>query len=268
MPANIREEMLDTMSLMLAPARKILGMTRGQLSRLSGIPEGAISDAEDGISPLKPEHYLALSAALGTSGAGQGSVIHNAITRLMTPEGRTSPDSDDGFAMARKWLEAADDEDTGGDVAGTDVRLLSDSELEAVAKGCRIIAGMSAVEDENFPALVSRLQPWLKSCGGMVCVPSGIVDGLRDTLDDTEDDDEEILVSDTLDRIERFQREGLVDVFGSYDEGSTVAEIIGARHDGRGIILITQDADEASSMAGGNVRAARITDTGDLELWG
>lgn len=264
MPENTRREMLATMSRMLAPARKIMGITRAELARLSGIPENVISDAEEGISPLKPEHYLALSAALGISGTKQGGSINDAVTRLTTPEGETFPDSEDDFALARKWLDAGvccDDTDTHG-------RLLSDTELEAIAKGCRIIAGLSAVEDENFPALVSRLQPWLKAHGGMICVPSGIVDELRNTLDDTEDDDEEILVSDALSRIERFQKDGLIDVFGSYDDGSTVAEIIGMRHDGRNTMLITQDYDEASSMTRDNVRAARITDTGDLELWG
>ena len=267
MTADTRSELLDTMSRMLMPARKILGMTRTELSRLSGIPENIISDAEEGISPLSPEHYLALSAAIGVAGARLGGAVNDAVTRLMTPEGEAFTADDDGFTLARKWLEADDSDEADSD-GWNRGRILTDSELEAVAKGCRILAGLSAVEDENFPSLVSRLQPWLKAYGGRICVPSGVVDGLHEIADETEDEDEEILASDALSRIERFQRDGLVDLVGSYEEGSTVAEIIGMRHEGRNIILITQDPDEASAMTGGNVRSARITDTGDLELWG
>ncbi|MBQ6971364.1 MAG: hypothetical protein IJP86_03300 [Synergistaceae bacterium] len=265
--SDLRREMLETMSLMLSPARKILGMTAGGLSSLSGIPEGIILDVEEGISPLKPEHYLALSAAIGSTGAKCSGSINAAITRLMTPEGEAFEASGDGFTLVRKWLEADYSTPADDDSVEEHARILSDSELEAAAKSYRIIAGLSAVEDENFPALVSRLQPWLKACGGRICVPAGVVDELRDTLDDTEDDDEEIIVSDALSRIERFQKEGLIDLAGSYEGGRTAAEILGMNKDSRRTILVTQDPDEASSMPRGNARAARITDTGDLELW-
>ena len=81
-----RREMLATLSRMLMPARKILGISRKELAKISGLPENIIASAEEGTSTFKEEHYLAIAAVLDSEACKEDRDFYSAVIRLMATE--------------------------------------------------------------------------------------------------------------------------------------------------------------------------------------
>lgn len=264
---STRREMLATLSRMLMPARKILGISRAELAKLSGLPENIIASAEDGTAPFREEHYLAIAAVLDSESFTAGGNLCNAVARLMAPE-ESQPgayDDDDEFVLVRRWLDASYDDDS----ESCEGRVLTDRELEILAGECRIFADSTAISDENFPALMSRLAPFLKESGRRVIIPHSAVKELNEYPDD--ENDEGLSASDILTRIERFRREGLIEIRGNDDDGATsetLADVFRMYEGEYDFMLITQDPGLAGEFSGNDsVKSARINDKGDLVIW-
>ena len=262
-----RREMLASLSHMLIPARKILGISRSELAKLSGLPENVIASAENGTSPFKEEHYIAVAAVLDNELCKEDRTLYSAVIRLMATEEASRDyggyDEDDDFVLVRRWLDASCDDDDESDSSGG--RVLTDKELEILAGECRIFADSTAISDENFPALMSRLAPFLKESGRKVIIPYSAVNELSESPDD---DDES---AEGLSRIERFRREGLIEIRGSDNDGATsetLADVFRMYEGGYNFMLITQDSGLAGEFSGNDsVRSARINDKGDLVIW-
>ena len=168
-------------------------------------------------------------------------------------------------------LNADDDYDDIGLEAIPGERL-PDSELEDIAANCKIIADASAIRDENFPAMVTRLEPLLRQADAIIIVPQKAVDELQERISTTRDENEKLNISDALKYIARKGNEGLIKI-RSYEFEGDSTDVIGEvfdRYSGEyDFMLITQDALVFRNIVSGReyVNAAHINDKGDLILW-
>ena len=149
---------------------------------------------------------------------------------------------------------------------------LPDSELEDIAANSKIIADATAIGDENFPAMITRLEPLLRQADAVIIVPQKAIDELQERISQTDNDDEKLNLSDALKYVARKGNEGLIRI-RSYDFDGDSTDVIGGVFDKHSneydFMLITQDALVFRNIVSGreNVRASRINDKGDLILW-
>lgn len=306
-----RKNMIDTFSAMLKPARMIMNISREELSALSGLDETLIEEVETGRLRLQKSHYLALASVFDNAKYQEEENIYRALVRILTPDNEADSDGEAGdFVLVRRWFDtfSGDSENDGGfeeyeelvqvpELAGvndiyddeysdedfddeadedTDEALpgeiLSDSELEDLAENCKIFADSSAVSDENFPALITRLEPLLRQADSVIIVPQKAIDELQEHISRSASEDEKLNLSDALKYIARKGNEGLIRI-RSYDFDGDSDDVIGEVFDKHGdeyeFMLITQLGDVYLNVVSGreNVRAAHINDKGDLILW-
>ena len=274
----MRKEMLKTFSGMLKPARMVMNISREELAELSGLDEGLIADVEEGRQTFSKEHYLAIASVFDQAGMSEEGNLYLALVRLLAPENPTTATED--FTLVRRWFgtfseenmpEDDDDDDDDTQDEQDEVRL-TDAELEELAGSCKIFADTSAISDENFPALVSRLEPLLRDADAVIFVPEAAIEELREEIDDCGDDDMSLNLSDALKYVERRAGDGLIKI-RTYDiPGDTedVLEGVFAKYaDEYKFMLLTQDGDVAEELMEGNeaLRAAHIDDKGDLIEW-
>lgn len=270
-----RKNMLGTFSAMLKPARMIMNVSREDFAELSGLDAELIADVEEGRRPFTEAHYLAAASVFDNEKHKNAENIYRALVRILTPE--DFPENFGGtedFVLVRRWFGtfSEDDPSDTDDCEDSGIRL-SDSELEDIAAECRIFADASAVKDENFPALVSRLEPLLRQSDSVIFFPQTVLDELHEDIDDSDDDDEKLNISDALKYVDRKAHEGLFRIqdYGFDGDIVDVLSQVFANYEGEyNFMLITQDEIIAEDITDDteNVRAAHIDDKGDLILWG
>ena len=309
-----RKNMLETFSAMLKPARMIMNISREELADLSGLDESLIENVETGRMILQKSHYLALASVFDNVKYQEEENIYRALVRILTPErDDESSGEHESFVLVRRWFETfneelviipglnddvmfeagedfrfgkEDDEDYDSDAEYEDAdddedievlpgEKLTDSELEDLAANSKIIADTSAIGNENFPALVTRLEPLLRQADSVIIVPHRAIDELQESIAAADSEDEKLNLSDALKYVERKANEGLIKIrsydFECADDSaddviSDVFDKLGKEYD---FMFITQDARVYLDLVSGreNVKAAHVDDKGDLILW-
>ncbi|MBQ7217658.1 MAG: hypothetical protein IJS39_16955 [Synergistaceae bacterium] len=272
----MRKNMLGTFSAMLRPARMIMNVSREEFAELSGLDPELIADVEEGRRVFTEAHYLAAASVFDNEKYKGADNIYRALVRILTPEeGSEDSGSTGDFVLVRRWFGtfSGDDEALCEDEDEDSGYRLTDSELEDMAAGWKIFADTSAIGDENFPALVTRLEPLLRQADAVISVPQTALDELTEEIGSEDDDDEKLNLSDALKYVERKASEGLIRI-RDYDLDGDSVEVINQVFEKNGheyfFALITQDEDAAEFITKGssNVKAVHIDDKGDLILWG
>ena len=270
---TLREKMLGTFGTMLRPARMIINFSREKLAEFSGLPLDVIAGAEDGIHRLHEPHYLALAAVFDSTKYTEDASIYKALVRILTPENEFSYDSGEGdFILVKRWFATFsmndDEEEYGHDEYDDD--MTAESNLEDIASGYRIFADTSAVEDENFPAFVERIEPLLRQNDSVISIPSAVLEELRGDIDMNDDD----ILQSSLDCVTRKISEGLIKLrtcpaLNADDIDEIFAGMFTDMGSDSNIMLITQDEERAEYFTSGNpnVTASRLTDGGGLSVW-
>lgn len=283
---ELREKMTDTFSTMIHPARMIVNMSKEDLAELSGLSESLISEVEKGEQTFESSHYLALASVFDNTKNTEEENIYRALVRILTPEDvfETGDEAED-FTLVRRWFktfngEAVNFYDDNHDSINYDdsddsqefTDKLSDTELKELAEKYKIYADTSAIEDENFPALVSRLEPSLRNADSTIYVTEASLDELSDAVKNGNNREEMFNLSQSLDFVERHCEDGLIKLDRSQtcdkeDPYEIMSEIFeNKKHK---FMLITQDEELAEALTKDNehVAAAYIDDKGDLILW-
>ena len=251
-----REKMLSNFSSMIKPARLITNLSRKELAEKSGLPLEIIAGVEDGIHRFHEAHYLALAAVFDDVASTEDSSIYRAVLRILTPEDEALRMNDDGgFILVKRWFDTFRQNDN-----STDDDFLSD-----LAGNYEIYADASAVEDENFPALVTRLEPFLRQNGTKIFIPSAAVDELEEDIEISGDSEENIDLDEALHYVKTKNEEGLISIRECPGDFGDAEEILQPER----TAVITQDSDLAENLASKypKIIAAHISDTGDLILW-
>lgn len=257
-----REKMLANFSSMIKPARLITNLSRQELAEKSGLPLELIAGVEHGIHRFHEAHYLPLAAVFDSIADTEDCSMYRAVLRVLTPEDESLRMNDDGgFILVKRWFDTFMQSDD-----STDDDFLSD-----LAGNYEIYADTSAVEDENFPALVIRLEPLLRQNNTKIFVPSAAVDELEEDIEISGNAEENIDLNAALHYVRTKNEEGLIDIFECPEDFDDTEEIFTAILAGQPerIAIITQDSALAENLASKypKVIVAHISDTGDLILW-
>ena len=307
--ARIREELLNTFRKMLRPVRIMMGLERGELAVLSGLDEEFIESVEEGKEELTETQYIALAAVLGYLKPFQNEAVYEAMKRILLPE---NFDMDNGtgedFEFLQGWFATFQeahterimldnrednesrevmrrgnykipDDELEDDLEEIDeAEHFSDDELKSLTEeNCEIIADDSAIADESFPALMTRLDPFLKISGSVLNVPEAAINNLQRELDSNSDErespismEEAFNLSEAISYIHRKHKEGLVEILPSMSNEVEI-ELSDRFEDykEKNFMLITQEPSYAEILTANydNVKASRIDDNGDLVKW-
>ena len=266
-----REKMLSAFTTMIKPARIIANFSQEELAEKSGLSLELVSGVENGMHRFHESHYLALAAVFDNTKYTEDSSIYRAVLRILTPEDEIiRVGNDDDFVLIRRWFETF----SGGNES--DDGRVADNLVEDIVKNYDIYVDTSAVEDENFPAFVSRLEPLLRAADAEIFVPSTIIDELSDDIETSEDEKEKLNLTEALEYVRVKSNEGLIHIQESYggfddfdDTEDFLASTIADASNGDKILVITQEFELSQDLTSGhqNVIAAYINDKGDIIMW-
>ncbi|MBR1486679.1 MAG: hypothetical protein IJ859_06975 [Synergistaceae bacterium] len=263
-----REKMLANFSNMIKSARIITGLSHEELAKKSGLSAEFIIGVEEGLHRFHEAHYLALAAVFDNVKYSEDSNIYKALLRILTPEDeifKTGCEND--FVLVRRWFETFNEDFEAEDES------FNDNFLEDLAVNYDIYADSSAIEDENFPALVSRLEPLLIQNASKIFVPSVSVRELEEDIELSKYAEEKLNLREVLEYIKAKNEEGLISILESPedfdDTEEMLAETLIHSPEYEKIAIITQDFELAENLTSEhqNVTALHISDTGDLILW-
>ena len=279
--ADLRRQLLGNLCAMLRPIRIMLDLDRERLAILSGLPEELITDVEEGRVKFTEAHYLPLSAVFSNAKFTAEEKIYQALIKILLPFTYLPENIFDDFGLVRLWLDTYEEdncEDEPDDSFGGDDDSFYDEDgmtdrldPEKIVGEYKLIADESAVADENFPTLVTRLEPLIRKSGVSLAITESVSAKLREKIE-TGDSDERLSLSSSLNYLRRKQEERLIEILpsstGDYDDSeSELLNIIEASK-GTRYLLITQEYERAAAVFGvGNTISARIDDNGDLISW-
>ena len=262
-----REKMLSNFSSMIKPARLITNLSQEELAERSGLSIELITSVENGMHRFHDEHYLALAAVFDNMKYTEDSSIYKAVLRILTPEDEIFAANDDNdFILVKRWFDTFSEDNKNSEMA-------CDSFLENLAEDYSIYVDTSAAEDENFPALVSRLEPFLRQSENQILVPSTVINELKEDIENSEEAEEKLSLTEAFDFIDTKEGEGLIkirdcpQIFGDTEE--VLPAMITKEAEYNQVAVITQDSGLARILMSyhENIISAHINDTGDLILW-
>lgn len=281
-----REKMLSNFSSMIKPARLISNLSQRELADKSGLSIELIAGVENGIHRFHEEHYIALAAVFDNMKYSAEDNIYKAVLRILTPEDEIfdfERSDDRDFILVRRWFDSFIDSENENESEIANENIINinhdntcDSLLEDLAENYNIYVDTSAAEDENFPALVSRLEPLLRQSENQLSVPSTVIKELREDIETCEGADERLNIADAFNFLETKEAEGLIkicdcsQVYESFqDTEEVLSNMIAKEADNNKIAVITQDPGLAKILMSynENIIAAQINDTGDLFFW-
>ena len=263
-----REKMLSNFSTMIKPARLITNLSQEKLAEMSGLSIELIIGVENGMHRFHEEHYLALAAVFDNMKYTEDSSIYKAMLRILTPEGEIFEISDDNdFILVKRWF------DTFSEDNNINNERTCDSFLEDLAEDYSIYVETSAAEDENFPALLSRLEPFLCQSEKKILVPSTVINELKEDIENSEEAEEKLNLTEALEFLDIKKNEGLIKIRDCpqifEDTEEVLHSMIANESEYNKIAVITQDPGVAQILMSyhENIISAHINDTGDLILW-
>ena len=271
----LREAMLETFGRMLKPARMILNLSDEVFSLLSGIPENIISEIEAGERSFTPTNYIAAASVLDNAGCSSDRNLYEAVVKILTPEQAYDVEAGD-FILVRRWFKSFMTEEHNIAYDDTPPTILTDSEFERIAMKYKIFADTSAVEDESFPKLMGKLEPFLKKYNAALIVPKSVINDLNDDYVASGDEEEELSTKRAMDYVKHCELEGIITVRGNeigtdtYEELSVIFDKL---QEGYRFTLITQEIETAKAVSDENngrispVIVLRFDDDGNLMIW-
>ena len=278
--ADFRGKLLENLCVMLRPARIMTDIDKEKLAILSGIPEELIADVEEGREKFTEAHYLPLLAVFSNMKFTADEKIYQALIKILLPSGVLPENIFDDFGLVRLWLGTYEedncDDEPDASYSGDEESLYDEDSMsgsldpENIVGEYKLIADESAVADENFPALVTRLEPLMRKSGVSLAIPESVTDRLREEIE-TGNSDERLSLSSSLNYLRRKQEEKLIEILPSHndydDEENELLNLIEDSKDTR-YLLVTQEYGRAVAVFGvGNTISARIDDNGDLIPW-
>ena len=173
--ADFRGKLLENLCVMLRPARIMTDIDKEKLAILSGIPEELIADVEEGREKFTEAHYLPLLAVFSNMKFTADEKIYQALIKILLPSGVLPENIFDDFGLVRLWLGTYEedncDDEPDASYSGDEESLYDEDSMsgsldpENIVGEYKLIADESAVADENFPALVTRLEPLMRKSG-------------------------------------------------------------------------------------------------------
>lgn len=277
--AELREQLLGNLCAMIRPLRIMTEIDRERLAILSGVPEDLIVDVEEGRAKFTEAHYLPLSAVFSNAKFTADEKIYRAMVKILLPSEALSDEVFDDFGIIRLWLSTYEEGEDGGpeDFFGEcgdeiyDDESMSDGlDPEKIIGDYKLIADETALSDENFPALFTRLETLMTESDSPLAVPESALEKLREGTE-TGDSSERLRLSSSLKFMKRKQEENLIEILpssGDYDDAeSELLNLIEGSKDTK-YLLITQEYRRAAITFGfGNTISAHIGNNGDLILW-
>lgn len=272
---TFRNAMLDNFGKMLRPARMIINMQRSELAKMSGLSEELINEIETGERPLEQEHYLAIASVFDNAGYHEDRNIYEALVRILIPENSFDEYAKD-FILIRKWFETLnavekmyqDDNALGTTWENTD--------FAKITSQYKIFADTSAVEDENFSALMNKLEPFLKENNAAIIIPQTVINDLNDDYVAAEDEEDELSIKEIIEYIDDYKTDGLIVIRGNDSGANTyeaLSEVFDNLKDEYRFMLVTQDIEQAKFVNDNNssrknpVIVAYIDDDAELSIW-
>ena len=271
----LRKAMIETFGKMLKPARIIMNLSEKELSRLSGIPESVIAEIESGERSFTPTNYIAAASVLDNAGYSSDRNIYEAIVKILTPDSAYEVETGD-FILVRRWFRTFTAGEADIQYDDTPSTILTDTEIDRIAMKYKIFADTSSVEDESFPKLVDRLEPFLRKYDAALIIPKSVINDLNDDYVASGDEEEELSTKEAMDYVRHCEAEGIITVRGNeagtdaYEELSVIFDKL---QEGYRFALITQDIETAKAVSDSNndrqsrVIVLRFDEGGNLMIW-
>ena len=273
--ALLRNSMLETFGKMLKPARIIMNLSEEELSKLSGIPENVIAEIESGERSFTSTNYIAAASVLDNAGYSSDRNIYEAVVKILTPDSAYEVETGD-FILVRRWLRTFTAGEAEIQYDDTPSTILTDTEIDRIVMKYKIFADTSSVEDESFPKLVDRLEPFLRKYDAALIIPKSVINDLNDDYVASGDEEEELSAKETMDYVKHCEAESIITVRGN-DAGTDTYEELSAIFDkvqgGYRFALITQDIETAKAVSDSNngrqspVIVLRFDEGGNLMIW-
>ena len=277
---ELRNEFIDNFSSMMRPVRIMLDMDRSKLAQLSGLPEELITNIEEGHEKLSENNFLSLAAVFSNMKFSVDEKIYRAMIKILTSQIEIQEKAFDDFELLKIWLEtynesddketASADEEKDNEFIDDDDEVFGGIDLEQTIGEYSLIADETAAADENFPALLTRLEPLMKKAEVMLVIPDTILEKIRYEIQNG-DADERYNLSSALNYLRRKQEEKLIKIIPSSISDCEDVEnsLLDIMEDGTKYLLITQDYVRSENMTlnAENIISAHIDDNGDLILW-
>lgn len=277
--AELREQLLGNLCAMIRPLRIMTEIDRERLAILSGVPEDLIADVEEGRAKFTEAHYLPLSAVFSNAKFTADEKIYRAMVKILLPSEALSDEVFDDFGIIRLWLGTYGEEEDGGpedsfsecgDEIYDDESMSDGLDPAKIIGDYKLIADETALSDENFPALFTRLETLMTESDSPLAVPESAIEKLREETE-TSDSSERLRLSSSLKFLRRKQEENRIEILpssGDYDDAES--ELLNLIEDSKDIkyLLITQEYRRAAITFGfGNTISAHIDSSGDLIPW-
>ena len=153
---------------------------------------------------------------------------------------------------------------------------LSDEELEILTsdQDCAVCADVTALKDENFPALIHRLNTGLLQSGKKIVVSELALSEMADEIQNCSSTPKKLALEHALKYVNRLYESGLIEIAGHIDMYNSeplasVKDIIDYLHGGKAV-FITQDIERAKFAAAEyeDINTYHVNDRGDLVFWG
>ena len=174
--------------------------------------------------------------------------------KILTPDSAYEVETGD-FILVRRWLRTFTAGEAEIQYDDTPSTILTDTEIDRIVMKYKIFADTSSVEDESFPKLVDRLEPFLRKYDAALIIPKSVINDLNDDYVASGDEEEELSAKETMDYVKHCEAESIITVRGN-DAGTDTYEELSAIFDkvqgGYRFALITQDIETAKAVSDSN----------------